>query len=232
MTTGIKPGSVAARVRAPWAASVAGLVFAALFTTALVLIRSQPITSMSDTEITAWFASGADYPSIVGALYMAPFAGIAFLWFIGVIRDQLGEREDQFFATVFFGSGVLFVAMFFAAVAVTGSIEISYRYLHDPAPTADEVASIQALGYTLMFVFATRVAAVFIISTATVGLRAHVFPRWFGLIGVAIGVGLLLGVNFLDWSVLLLPLWVAMVSLLILTRERQRRDRRVAEAAA
>src|SRR3954469_6958697 len=80
-------GAAAARLRAPWAASVAGLAFAALFTTALVLIRSQPITSMSDAEIVGWFASGADYPSIVGALYMAPFAGIAFLWFIGVIRD-------------------------------------------------------------------------------------------------------------------------------------------------
>ena len=73
---------------------------------------------MSDAEIAAWFASGADYPSIVAALYMTPFAGIAFLWFIGVFRDHLGEREDQFFATVFLGSGLLFVAMMFSAIAV------------------------------------------------------------------------------------------------------------------
>ena len=47
-------------------------------------------------------------------LYLVPFAGIAFLWFIGVVRDRIGEREDKFFATVFFGSGLLFVAMLFA----------------------------------------------------------------------------------------------------------------------
>jgi hypothetical protein len=31
------------------------------------------------------------------ALNLVPFAGIAFLWFIGVIRDRIGEREDRFF---------------------------------------------------------------------------------------------------------------------------------------
>jgi len=44
-----------------------------------------------------------------------PFAGIAFLWFIGVLRDRLGELEDRFFATVFLGSGLLFLAMLFAS---------------------------------------------------------------------------------------------------------------------
>jgi len=187
---------------------------------------------MSDPELAAWYASGADYPTIVGALCIAPFACIAFPWFIGVIRDQLAELEDQFFATVFFGRGLLFVAMFFAAVAVGGSLEISSPHLHDPAPTAERVSLIQSIGYTLMFVFAARVAAVFIISTATVGLRAHVFPRWLGVVGLVIGVTLLFGVNFLDWTVLLLPLWVTLVSVLILARESTRRRRRRAMTPA
>jgi hypothetical protein len=41
------------------------------------------------------------------AVNQVPFAGIAFLWFIGMLRDRLGEFEDRFFATVFFGSGLL-----------------------------------------------------------------------------------------------------------------------------
>ncbi len=55
------------------------------------------------------------------SLNLVPFAGIAFLWFIGVLRDRIGEREDRFFATVFLGSGLLFVAMMFVAVAVAGA---------------------------------------------------------------------------------------------------------------
>ncbi len=53
---------------------------------------------------------------------LLPFAGIAFLWFIGVVRDRIGDHEDRFFATVFFGSGLLFLAMLFASAAVAGGI--------------------------------------------------------------------------------------------------------------
>ena len=56
------------------------------------------------------------------ALNLVPFAGIAFLWFIGVLRDRIGEHEDRFFATVFLGSGLLFVAMIFVAAAITGAV--------------------------------------------------------------------------------------------------------------
>ena len=46
-----------------------------------------------------------------------PFAGIAFLWFLAVLRRRIGHGEDQFFATVFLGSGFLYIAMLFAADA-------------------------------------------------------------------------------------------------------------------
>ena len=51
------------------------------------------------------------------AVSLIPFAGIAFLWFIGVIRTRLGDREDKLFATVFLGSRLLFVALLFLAGA-------------------------------------------------------------------------------------------------------------------
>ena len=56
------------------------------------------------------------------ALELVPFSGIAFLWFIGVIRSRLGHREDKLFATVFLGSGLLFVAMLFAGAAGIGAL--------------------------------------------------------------------------------------------------------------
>jgi hypothetical protein len=39
------------------------------------------------------------------AIQLASFAGIALLWFIGVLRDQIGALEDHFLATVFLGGG-------------------------------------------------------------------------------------------------------------------------------
>src|SRR5262249_9450428 len=77
------------------------LLFTGLFTSSYVLIRLSIPAHPADAG--AWLADRAGTVSL--ALGLLPFAGIAFLWFIGVVRDRLGLLEDQFFATVFFGSG-------------------------------------------------------------------------------------------------------------------------------
>ena len=199
------------QLRAPWAASVAGLLFSVLFTAALVLIRSQPDEVVQNTAI------------VIGGLYLAPFAGIMFLWFVAVIRDQIGEREDRFFATVFFGSGLLFVALLFTAAAVASTPTTLVEFLGEASLSAEGASLLRALAYTLLFAFATRGAAVFMIATATIGIRSGVFPRWFALVGYLLGFVLLVAVSFWDWFILVLPAWVAVVSLFILRRERARR---------
>lgn len=208
------------QLRAPWAASIAGILFAALFTGALIMVRNSPFTAADDRELARLFAEGRDLWLLVGGLYLAPFAGIMFLWFVAVVRDQLGEREDRFFATVFFGSGLLFVALLFAAAAAASSPVVGYRYLGLDAPRSDEMGLVRSLAYTLLFAFATRAAAVFLISIATLGLRSRTFPGWFAWSGYLFGVILLVVVSFYDWLILLLPAWVAAVSLFILRGER------------
>jgi hypothetical protein len=211
------------QLRAPWAASLAGLLFSFLFTGALVLLRSQPMLTATDAEMVRLFATGQDLAGVVGGLYLAPFAGIMFLWFVAVIRDQIGEREDRFFATVFLGSGLIFVATLFAAAAVASAPIVAVRYLDQVPPSAETVAQSRALSYALLFAFGTRAAAVFMLATATIGIRSGVFPRWFAGTGYLIGAVLLLAVAFWDWIILVLPAWVAVVSLFILRRERSRR---------
>jgi hypothetical protein len=199
------------QLRAPWAASIAGLLFSALFTAALVLVRSQTEYSAQNPAI------------LIGGLYLAPFAGIMFLWFVAVIRDQIGEREDRFFATVFFGSGLLFVALLFTTAAVVSTPATLVEFLGGEEPSTEGIALLRALGYTVLFALATRAAAVFMVATATIGIRSGVFPRWFALVGYLLGFLLLVAVTFQDWFILILPAWVAVVSLFILRRERARR---------
>jgi hypothetical protein len=210
-------------LRAPWAAGVAGILFAVLFTLSLILLRTQPLLSVGDSGIAAVFATGGDTPAMIGGLYFAPFAGIAFLWFIAVVRDQVGEREDRFFATVFLGSGLIFVTLVFMAAAIASSQLVGVNYLGQPPPTRADVEANRALAYTVLFVFATRAGAVFLISTATIALRSGTFPRAFALAGYVLALMLLLLVAFYDWVILALPLWVAVISLYILRRERGRR---------
>jgi len=104
--------TVSRSLRTPHAAAVAGIVFAILLTTALVCLR---LAAMSDpTHGRAWLTDAR----VSLTLRLVPFTGIAFLWFIGAVRDRIGEHEDRFFATVFLGSGLLFVAMLFVASGV------------------------------------------------------------------------------------------------------------------
>jgi hypothetical protein len=102
-------------LRTPRAAAVAGVLFALLLTTALVLVRTAVPGEPGDGS---WLADPSRRRQVILTLNLVPFSGIAFLWFIGVVRDRIGEREDRFFATVFLGSGLLFIAMLFVASAV------------------------------------------------------------------------------------------------------------------
>jgi hypothetical protein len=206
-------------LRTPRAAAVAGVLFALLLTTALVLVRTAVPGGPGDGS---WLADPGRRRQVILALNLVPFSGIAFLWFIGVVRDRIGEREDRFFATVFLGSGLLFIAMLFVASAVAaGSL-------------ADLTASSgfnRRIGSLILHTYAMRMAAVFTISTATIGLRTGFLPRWLVFAGYAIALILLLVIDVTPWVELLFPLWILLVSLdTLVTSLRGRATERIAPA--
>ena len=64
------------------------------------------------------------------------FCGIFFLWFMGAVRARVGQSEDKFLATIFLGSGLLFVAMMFVFSALFGAL-IGFAGLHNGNPPLD-----------------------------------------------------------------------------------------------
>jgi hypothetical protein len=201
-------------IRSPRAAAVAGIVFAILLGVALALVRS---AVPSDPNAAGdWLADGSRRQAVVVALNLLPFAAIAFLWFIGVVRDRIGEGEDRLFATVFLGSGLLFVAMMLSAAAVAGGL----LFTVDDNATAASQPAIWAYGRritsTLMNVYAMRMAAVFITATTTLAVRLRLIPRWLAVVGYLTAAALLLTVGVIPWLELLFPAWVFMFSVHIL----------------
>ena len=164
----------------------------------------------------AWLATNAN--GVALALNLIPFAGIAFLWFIGVIRDRLGRREDRFFATVFFGSGLLFLGMLFVAAAVVGGMLIAFK--DEPAAFAatPEFRFARAVAYSVVNVYMVKMAGVFMISTSTVVMATRFAPRWLAALGYLLAALLLFGSGFLRLSFALFPLWVLLLSIHILAR--------------
>jgi hypothetical protein len=192
----------------PRAAAVAGVLFSLLFGTALVLIRLA--LPEGEDPGAQWLQTGTNLK--IAATIM-PFAAIAFLWFMGVVRDGLGRYEDKFFSTVFIGSGLLFLAMMFVASGVGAGLERSHA-VADPHVAAFG----QMVLLTVSKTYALRMAAVFMISLATIWLKTGLMPRWLVVVSYLAAVGLLVASDITMWLVLAFPVWVLVVSLLLLAR--------------
>ena len=208
----VATSKVARRAATPIAGAIAGIVFAVLFTVSMTILRQTVGDVAHDTG--AWLAG--DTGLFKFALALVPFAGLAFLWFIAVARERLGRFEDQFFSTVFIGSGLLFLAMVFAAAATAGAIVAAAA--NDPAGFAASTTYTYARQAVtqILAVYALRMAAIFQLSQASLWLRTRVMPRWMALVTVVVALALLFVFTQSFWVVLVFPAWVLLVSVYIL----------------
>ena len=201
-----------AHLKTPRAAALAGIGFSFLVIAIVWLLRRSVPANPLDPG--GWLAT--DTRSVTLALNLVPFAGISFLWFIGVLRDRLGQREDRFFATVFFGSALLFLAMLFAAAAVIGAIVLAFTAMPKDAQNFAAFLYARAFAYNIMNVYAIKMAGVFMISTSTVAIYTAIAPRWIAMLGYLLAAVLLFAGNYFSWSFAVLPLWVLLMSIHIL----------------
>jgi hypothetical protein len=208
-------GLIREPMKTPRAAAVAGIIFSLLLIASFSLIRiSVPASPLSEA---AGFIKHAKAISL--ALNLLPFAGIAFLWFIAVLRDRLGNLEDRFFATVFFGSGLLFVGMIFTSAATAGGIITILS--HDPAGLIQSggYALGRAEAYQTLNIYAVKMGGVFMMATCTISLRTRILPRWMSFLGYALALILLVSVGSIEWILLVFPLWVLLISVYILIED-------------
>src|SRR4029077_14179876 len=150
------------------------------------------------------------------ALNLLPFAGISFLWFIAVVRDRLGELEDRFFATVFLGSGLLYIAMMFVSAALAGGLIRVLGSGTENLIRSGAYALSRAEIYQATQVYGIKMAGVFMISTCTISLRTRIVPRWMVVLGYALALLLLLSIGTIEWIPLVFPAWIFLVSVHIL----------------
>ena len=200
-----------ANLKTPRAAAIAGIMFSVLLLGALLLLRN----SVPDDprEPGAWLNSESN--TVALAINLVPFAGIAFLWFIGVLRDRLGASEDKFFATVFFGSGLLFLGMLFAAAAVAGALIISFETAPAQLIESATFHFARAAAYSMMNVYTVKMAGVFMVTTSTIAIYTGFAPRWIAILGYLLALLLIFGSYYLSWSFAVFPLWVLVMSIYI-----------------
>ena len=206
------PNKAARAATAPRAGAIAGILFAVLFGVSVVLVRlSVPANS---ADVSAWTASTVSRAAL--ALRLIPFAGILFLWFVGVIRAHLGASEDQFFATVTLGSALVFVALTFASVAVAGGLIDSLRIGGSQALPLEMYLFVRSVVDQAFNTYAVKMASVFMLSLGTLWRSTGVMPRLLSWITYLLALGMLVAFSRSLWLLLIFPAWVLLVSVYIL----------------
>jgi hypothetical protein len=205
--------------KTPRAAAIAGILFAVLLIIVFWLLRRS--VPADPREPGSWLKGNSE--DVTLALNLVPFAGIAFLWFIGVLRERLGEAEDRFFATVFFGSGVLYLGMLFTAAALIGALILAFAAQPEAFIASATFHFARAAAYSIVNIYLTKMASVFMMTTSTVAIYTGFTPRWLAFLGYGLSLLLLFGSYYLGWGFIVFPLWVLMVSVHILFDNIRRR---------
>lgn len=196
----------------PRAAAIAGIVFAILLGTSYALIlRATPDL---DADTGMWLTSQTASVSL--AISLLPFAGIAFLWFMGVVRDRLGHMEDQFFSTLFFGSGLLYLAMTFTAAALFSSL-LQFGKQHPELLIDTELYSAaRIMIYQIIHEYSIRMAGMFMFVLGTIWYRTGIMARWLVWLTYLLALILLFSIAYSEWIMMVFPAWVFLISVCIL----------------
>jgi cytochrome P450 / NADPH-cytochrome P450 reductase len=198
-----------------------GIAFAVLFTLALVLIDRIPRLDSPDSTYTAFYTTGSGGVLVTVGLYLVPFAGIAYLWFMMAFRALL-DRPADLVQGLQLASGVAFICMLFAGTAAAGAVALLLYYVKVPVPPVSESRVLSSVGYALVFVYGVRVAGMFAITTTTLARRAGLMPGWLAVLSYLMAAFLLVTTTTQPATLLVYPAWVLLLSLAMLRSARGR----------
>lgn len=199
-------------LRTPRAAAIAGIIFALLFGASYTLIQLS-VPALSATQ-SNWI--GDQVETIALGLSFLPFAGIAFLWFLGVVRDRMGYLEDQFFSTLFLGSGLLYIGLTLTAAAIAGGILTVHTLEPQILIGSEGLLLTRAIVNQIMVVYSIRMAGMFMIVLGTIWVRTQIMPRWLAIVTYLLALILIISIGFTVWVTMIFPAWVLVISVYIL----------------
>jgi hypothetical protein len=197
-------------------APATGIVFFILSVMGFIVSENDsPDFVAPSSDWADYFNAHADGITWGGIVTMT--AAFFLLWFLGSLTSTLSAAEggDRRVTSIARGGGVAGAALLLAsgAILTVGGFRV------DDQNTIDGVlaAAYGDLSTAMGFIAAPYAFAALVGGTAVVALRTGVLPMWLAWVSVLVAVGML--VPFISWALLLVfPLWVLIVSILLLLR--------------
>jgi hypothetical protein len=177
----------------------------------LVLMSSgMPGTTAPPEQVLAYYQRNTAIVLAGGLIFV--FGVLAFVWFLGSLRVALHSAEGGAgrLASIAFGGGI---AMAISAIFIpAGGMAVALAAGTISATSADALHRLPGIFYVGAEMFAAVVAG----ATGLAALRTAVLPRWLAWVSVVLAVVLL--IPPIGWIGVLIgiPLWVALVSVLLM----------------
>lgn len=201
-------------------AAVAGIVCAVGWSLGLRGLLDRPGIDASPAEITRFY-SDHDAGASVGLLLALMVVGtVAYLWFVGVVRARLGERESRLVGTVFLGASVLLTGLILTGASALAAPSLLAEAGDQPVDPG-AAAMLRSLAAIVLSVFTSRVATLVMFSLATLARKTGALPTWAVVVTYVLGVAEFVNVTLAEPRIYVFPAWIAFVSLLLLVRRVQ-----------
>lgn len=198
--------------------AIAGIIFAALYVLSYWLLANTPLGGATDAEILAYYADSQQRTLTLAGMYIMPFAGISFLYFMVLLRllaRKTGFSISRMLANVQLAAGTIFIAMLFVATAGLTANAASAQF---GGLATDPLLArlLPSFSVTVLLMFGMRMASMFVFTSSSIGRGAGLIPNWFGYLGYIVGVLLLLSGTFSPLFAMLFPTWVVLLCLIML----------------
>ncbi len=201
-----------------------GIVQAALLLLSFWLLTRIPGPRSPDEEFVDFYESDKRRLVVLVGLYLMPFAAIAFLWFAVALRMWLARStsgaEDALFSNVQLVSAIIFIGLFLVGAAASTVLAVSIEFADYPVDPGT-ARQFPQFGSALVLVFAMRMAAMFVFTTSTIARRNRSLPVWFIWTGYLVGLFLLLSATLSRLLVLVFPVWILVLSVILLLKARR-----------
>lgn len=202
------------------AGGIAAIVFAVLFVIGFLLTSDTPDGDESDLKWVRYFADSGNRRMIVTGAILLTLAAVAFLIFLGVLRERLrgAAPGSEWISTITFASGIAFVTMIAAFTVGKGAVAAGITFGDNPVPRdASIMRTFESLGFGSLLLFGAGFAGLVIFTTSIVSGRAALLPSWLVVTGYIVGVIVFLG-GLLFFPIILIVLWMLAIGIVMVSR--------------
>jgi hypothetical protein len=196
----------------------AGIAYGLLSIVAWVLLRLDRDILFDTDDLSGYYAQREFTWAEIAATYLLPIAAILFLWFVVALRGWIRvtrQRRNMIISDLQLVSAVAFVSLFLVGAAAAAT-SVVVAESESTSLSNESLVAIASFGFTLMQIMGVRLAAVFVIASASLGVTTGVMPRWFSLLSYLFGLVLMLTPVAHAALILAFPVWVIALSVILL----------------